>query len=166
MVPPQIEVGVRWEAVGGVRLELDAEAIQRHRDDVVRADGEDGVHQLLHRVALGEGVPGGVADEGVVVQLIGGAQQAGLERVPALVVGTRCDTADFLVAEADRAPVSGVLGELVLRPAVPAGAQDQQLALARGQRRVAHDVRRERLSRTGEVGMLRGGALDVERRAA
>ena len=134
MVPPQIEVGVmRGKAVGGVRLELDAEAVQRHRDDVVPADGEDGVHQLLHRVALGEGVPGGVSDEGVVVQLIGGAQQRRLERVPAISVGTCHDAGDFLVAEADGATVAGVLGELVLRLAVPARAQDQQLALARGQ---------------------------------
>src|SRR5262249_44840087 len=64
-------------------VELDAERVERHRHQVVLADREDQIHELLGAVPRGQGRPGGRGHEGVVAQLVGGPDERGLERIPA-----------------------------------------------------------------------------------
>ena len=56
-------------------VESDAEAVERHRHEVVLTDGEDQVHHLPGIVGFCQGVPGFVADACVLVQLVDGLQQ-------------------------------------------------------------------------------------------
>ena len=66
-----------------VVVELDAEGAEGHGQQVVGADGEHEVHQLLVVELGGEHRPGGVGDPGVGDQLVDGAHQGGVERRPA-----------------------------------------------------------------------------------
>src|SRR5690606_36806771 len=101
----------------GALLELDAEGVQGEGDEVVLADEERHLDQLTLVVAGGERGPGLVADPGGVVQLVGGPQQGGVERVPAVGVGAEADPLDLLVGEAGGPAQLDVVGPLVGRVA-------------------------------------------------
>ena len=66
--------------VGCCAFELDAEAVQDHRDLRVLTGGEDDVHTLVFVEMCAERAPGSVGDELVAVQVVGGAQQRGIGR--------------------------------------------------------------------------------------
>src|SRR5262245_1227701 len=57
------------------RVELYPEAVERHRDHVVLADGEDQIHHLLRVVGLCERVPGGIRNHGVLAKFVNGLHQ-------------------------------------------------------------------------------------------
>ena len=58
--------------------------------EVVGADGEDDVHELLLVELGGEHGPGGVADPGVGQQLVDGGEQRGVERRPSPAASGPC----------------------------------------------------------------------------
>jgi hypothetical protein len=97
---------------------------------VVLADDHADLDQLGPAVVDREGGPGGVVDAVVVVQLVGRPQQRGLGVGPAVGVGTLGDPGDLVVGQPGAAADRHVVVPLVVGPAVPGGAQDQQLALA------------------------------------
>src|SRR5713101_5230835 len=66
-------LGARQEVV-----ERHAEAVERPGDEVVLADGEDRVHQLLGRVFLRQRCPGDVGDDRILVEIVGHLQQCRL----------------------------------------------------------------------------------------
>src|SRR4051794_4722553 len=68
---------------GNALVELHAEAVQRPRHEVVLADGEHGVHQLMGVVALAQRRPGSVGHHAVGLQLVDGPQQRAVPIRPA-----------------------------------------------------------------------------------
>src|SRR5439155_25850727 len=64
---------------GRTGVGLDAERVHDERDHVILPDDHRDLDQLPVVVAGGEQLPGGVADAGVGVQLVGGAEEGGLE---------------------------------------------------------------------------------------
>ena len=125
------------QLVGGLRL--DAERVERHRHEPVVGDGHDHAHHLARVVALGERIPGVLRDDAVAVDLVRRVDVSRLEIVPA---GRGPQRDPFrLEAVIPRAPdAAHVLGPLVDRLAVPADAQNQQLAEVRRERRDAVHV--------------------------
>ena len=119
--------GSGGEVVG---LGLDAEGVQRHRDEVVLAHDHAHLDQLLLVPLRGQRGPRAVADAAVGVELVGGSEQEGVGGRPARRIGTRRDASDLLVGEPGGQPDRHVLAPLVRRPAEVAGAQDEQLPLA------------------------------------
>ena len=69
---------------GLVLLELDAGAVEIHRHDRVLPDREDDVHHLAVVEALPQTRPGGVADVLVAMEFVGGTEERGVGRCPAV----------------------------------------------------------------------------------
>ena len=150
---------------GHARVQFDAATVERERHDVVVADGEDHVEQLLFGEPRGQRLPRRFADLGVVVQLVGGRSRAAswtLQSPSAIGSLVRCTSSvTDLAAERDQC----VLAELVLRCTTPSGSQDQQLAIARCQRVLGKHVRSEHKPTSQQCGMMGQGAEDVQRRS-
>src|SRR5262249_45521379 len=80
-------------------VELDSQAVEHHRHQVVLTDGKHDVHQLGSVVAHSERGPRGIADERVLVELVRGAHERRLERIPAGCVGALADASEVVVPE-------------------------------------------------------------------
>src|SRR5207245_9175981 len=65
-----------------VRVELDPEAVERHRQNRVRTDDPDDLHELLLVELLRQASPRVVVDAVAVEQLGGRGVQVGLQRCP------------------------------------------------------------------------------------
>src|SRR5205807_6619023 len=149
---------------GQARLERHAEAVERERDHVVVADEHRDLDQLALVVALGEGRPRLVGDAGSFVELVGRAHQGRVERVPAVGLGTRADPGDLLVGDPDRLGDLAVLGPLVLGPAPPSRAQDQQLSVAGRELPAAEQLAGERQPPAKQPRVADQGREDVQGR--
>lgn len=74
---------VLFRKPGYALLELNAETVQGHRQQLVSAYGEDGVHELVRCVAFSEGFPCRVADKSVKNEFVGRPKQGPVEGRPA-----------------------------------------------------------------------------------
>src|SRR3954447_15462542 len=110
------------------------ERVQRHRHEVVLADGEHDIEKLLYVVARFQRGVRGVGQRLVAVQLVGRAQQQGIVARPSRRVGTIGNPRDLVVGDTDGAPDRDMLCPLVRRAAVPTGAEDEELTITVGQR--------------------------------
>ena len=121
---------VCYIAAGTPASSSHAAAVERERHHVVVADGEDHVEHLLVGEPRGQRFPRRVADPGVVVQLVGSAQQRCIVVAPTAVGDRQLGALHLVVGDVAAQGDQRMLAELVLRRAAPAGSQDQQLAVA------------------------------------
>src|SRR5260370_42134300 len=128
-------LGARQEIV-----ERHAEAVERPGDEVVLADGEDRVHQLLGRVFLRQHGPGGVGDDRILVEIVGHLQERRLALAPARRLRPLLQPFYCGVGHAALPVDQLMLGELVLGLVQPADARDQRLAVAERQGLLVGDM--------------------------
>src|SRR5437588_3235506 len=149
---------------GDALFALHAEAVQREGDHVIVTDEHRQLDKLSFVVALGEGGPRRIGDAPVLVELVGGREQHALEGVPTRGIGPGTHAVDLLVGDAHRPGDQDVLAPFVGGPAVPPGAEDQQLTVPR--RQLAHQqLAAEREPLAEQPGMADEGVEDVRRRA-
>ena len=67
-------LSISFFGAGQEIVELHAEAVKRHEDQVVLADGEYQVHHLLGAVVRRQRIPGCVRDHRILVQIVGRLQ--------------------------------------------------------------------------------------------
>jgi hypothetical protein len=114
-----------------VGVQLDVERPHDHGQDVVGADREDQVEELLLVQPGAELGPGPVRDGGVGDELVDGSHHGPFEGLEALDVGTGSDALDLLRRQAGVPGEDDVLPPLVLGPAHGGDAEDEQLSLPR-----------------------------------
>ena len=136
----------------GVAVGLDAERVEQHRQQGGLVDGHHRVDELEQVVALVEGGPHRVADRRVAVQLVGEPQQRRLEGRPPRRGRSLRDPAHVVGGEPDEAGRRRVVGPQMTVLREPRRAQDQQLAVPGGNRRLAGDVDAERHHRVDQLG--------------
>ena len=100
------------------------------------------------------------------MELIGGAHERRLERAPTGRIGACADALEVVVDETCPSADDHVLPPLVARAAEPADAQDQDLAIAGGQRRLEEDVIAEDVPAFEELRVAGDRGEDVRHRAA
>ena len=111
-------------------IELDSEGSECHGEQIVRANREDQVHQLVLVELTGEHRPRRISDPGVGEQLVDGSEHGPLERRPPWCLRTLDDPNDLVPVE------SGVPGEhhmllpLVGRMSDRCHSEDEELALS------------------------------------
>ena len=120
-------------------IQLHAETVQRHRNQLVLRRREDRFHHLLVAVFGPKRAPRRVADHRVVAQLVRHAQQAALEIGPARSFRPLGDAMYLLVGHARVGRRdAGMLRPLVFRLAQPSHAQHQHLPMTGRQARSVH----------------------------
>ena len=127
-------------------------------------DGKHGIHHLMRVIARRERTPGLVAHEGIDVQLVCQAKQHRFKRVPAALGRTGGNPSQLVAADARLVREPGVPCPLVVGVAQPRRAQNQELAVTRGQRRVTGYVVGERHDALHQVGVVEERPLVVRRR--
>src|SRR5207302_3123039 len=101
---------------------------------------------------------------GAGMELVGGSQEGGVEGRPPRRLRSFRDTGNLLLAQARLPGDEHVLAPLIGRAAVPAGPQDQKLALA-GRELAGQQLASERQPVTEQPGMADEGGEDVRGRA-
>src|SRR5918993_2060997 len=129
--PAEPPAGGSARNAGLTFFELHTGAIEIHRDDRVLADGENDVHHLTLVEALAQALPRGVADVLVAVKFVGGPQERRVVRTPSCGVGSARDPRQLVAAQSDLQAARRVLRPFVVGSTQVAGAQDEQLAIAR-----------------------------------
>src|SRR5579885_1265800 len=81
-------------------VEAHAEAVERHGQCSIAADGEDEIHELRGVIARAQRRPGRVADAGVAVKLVGCAQQMSIGLAPAGCIRAFGNARDLRLAQA------------------------------------------------------------------
>jgi len=120
-------------------------------------DGEDRIHQLLASVALGERGPRGVADERLRVEFVGRAQEAPVEAAPPPGVGFAARPRHVGAGQSGGARDRHVRVPHGGRAAERGDAEDQDFAIAGGQRRLAGDVAVKWPNACDECGVIAEG---------
>ncbi len=133
------------------------------RHEIVLADGEDGVHELLGRILLRQGRPGRVGDDGVLVEIVRrpqqGAASCSLQPLAwVLPSGARCPRRRHRHAWL----MSSCWANSYLGLVQPADAQDKEFAVAERQGLLAEDVAGERRPALHQRRVMRQHLEDVE----
>src|SRR4029453_12086584 len=97
------------------------------------------VHHLLIGKAFVERFPGGICERLARVQLVGGAQERGFEGAPSGRTRSYGNPVDFLVAHTGALRGADVIGPAVFVTRAPDSAKDDELFLARRNRRWTFD---------------------------
>src|SRR5271163_215961 len=153
-----LSIGQRDDA----RLALHAQRVQRVRHEVIVAHEHRHLDQLVLVITALELRPRLIGDPSVRVQLVGGAQQRGVERLPAGRLRARGDSRDLLVAQPRGGADPRVLSPLVVRAAVPPAPEDQELPIAGGQLTALQELAAERKPAFEQPRMAGERGEDVE----
>src|SRR5262245_42933649 len=106
--------------------------------------GEDEVHHLLVGIAFVARFPGGICKRLGRGPFVDGAQERRLEGAPSSRIRPYGNPLDFLITHSGALRGNDVIGPAVLVSRAPDGAEDDELLVARRNRRGTFDVSRER----------------------
>ncbi len=146
-----------------ILVELYPEGSEGQGQNLVGADREHQIHQLLVVELGGQGLPCRIGDLTGPDQLVDRPQHGPLEGGPSGGIGAGRDPLDFDIVQSDVRGQDAVLLPLVGRATDGGYAEDQQLPLARGERRGEQDVAVESVERHGEGRVARQRAEGVAR---
>ena len=145
------------QAIGEPVLDLHADGIHHLRQHGEFGDGKHGIHDLMRVVASDQPVPGAVTHDALRRGARRPREEQRFEPNPTGRVRPCSNPPQLLIGEARLPGRRRVMRPLVLGAAQPRGAQNQQLAMARGKGGLDRDVVGKRKDTLHEVRMIEKG---------